>query len=46
MPLGQVSALGFLAFMCYLIIGMFMLRALAVRLADRPAGKALGAIIA
>ncbi len=46
MPLGQVSALGLAAFMAYLLVSMFLLRALAARWADRPAGKALGALVA
>lgn len=42
----HVSALDALIVMSYVLIGLFLLRMLAIKLRDTPAGKALATIVA
>lgn len=41
----HVSVLDFLVVSAYFLILMFLLRALAAKFADKPFGKALGALV-
>lgn len=46
MNLLTISPIGAIIFACYLLVVMFVLRALAAKYADKPWAQGLGALVA